>query len=235
MAKSPAPYNIHDYDVPLTTVDSVLFTVHDEKLKVLLVQRGNAPFAGKWGLPGGFIEQETDADLEMCAIRKLKEKTGIAPPYIEQLLSQGGANRDPRGWSVTIVFYALVAHASCEPHIDSVTDVQWREVCSLSAKELAFDHGQIIQLAHERLQQKALYSIVPAYALPNEFTFTELQGLHEVIIGTTLEKKSFRRRIEKAELLIDTGKSTVARGRPAKLYKVKPEGRAYRFVRNLES
>ena len=81
-----------------------------------------------------------------------------------------------------------MAHVNCEPHIDSVTDVQWREVCSLSAKELAFDHRQIIQLAHERLQQKALYSIVPAYALPNEFTFTELQGLHEVIIGTTLEK-----------------------------------------------
>lgn len=228
------PYNIHDYDVPLTTVDSVLFTVHEGQLKILLVKRGEAPFAAKWGLPGGFIDLATDSSLEDCAIRKLNEKTGISPPYVEQLCSVGGAARDPRGWSVTVVFYALVAHAACEPHVGSVVDVQWHDVDTLKADDIAFDHFDILYTALDRLRQKALYSIVPVFALPDEFTLSELQRLHEVILGVSLQRKSFRRRIEHAELLEDTGKMTDARGRPAKLYRAKAESRDYRFVRNLE-
>lgn len=228
------PYNIHDYDVPLTTVDSVLFTVHDGRLKVLLVKRGEAPFVERWALPGGFIDPASDASLEACAIRKLSEKTGISPPYVEQLCSVGGADRDPRGWSVTVVFYALVAHAACETHVGSVVEVQWHNVESLKEDEVAFDHFDILQKALDRLKQKALYSIVPVYALPDEFTLSELQSLHEVILGASLQKKSFRRRIEQAELLEDTGKMTDSRGRPAKLYRAKAESREYRFVRNLE-
>lgn len=228
------PYNIHDYDVPQTTVDSVLFTVHDGQLKVLLVKRGEAPFTDKWALPGGFIDLAMDASLEACAIRKLEAKTGISPPYIEQLCSVGGPNRDPRGWSVTVVFYALVAHAACEPHVGSVVDVQWHNVETLKADDMAFDHADILQSALTRLRQKALYSIVPVYALPDEFTLSELQGLHEVILGASLQRKSFRRRIEQAELLEDTGKLTDARGRPARLYRAKAVSRDYRFVRNLE-
>lgn len=236
MALKPAakPYNIHDYDVPLTTVDSVLFTVHCGQLKVLLVKRGEEPFAEQWALPGGFIDLGLDLSLEACAVRKLREKTGISPPYVEQLCSIGGADRDPRGWSVTVVFYALVDHAACEPHVGSVVEVQWHDVDVLKAEEIAFDHFEILQKALERLRQKALYSIVPVYALPNEFTLSELQGLHEVILGASLQRKSFQRRIEHAGLLEDTGKMTDARGRPAKLYRAKAESRNYRFVRNLE-
>ncbi|MGY8776053.1 NUDIX domain-containing protein [Spongiibacter tropicus] len=232
--QSAAPYNIHDYDVPLTTVDSVLFTVHQDELKVLLVKRGEDPFEGKWGLPGGFINLGIDTSLEDCAIRKLKEKTGIAPPYIEQLCSVGGGNRDPRGWAVTVVFYALVAYEACQSHVESVVDVQWHAVDKLKKSTVAFDHLEIIRTAQDRLKQKALYSIVPAYALPDEFTLSELQSLHEVIIGSPLQRKSFQRRIEIAELLEETGRMSEARGRPAKLYRAKDESRAYRFVRNLE-
>lgn len=227
-------YNIHDYDVPLTTVDSVLFTVHEDQLKVLLVKRGEPPFSGKWALPGGFIDLDVDRSLEDSVVRKLKEKTGIAPPYIEQLCARGGMERDPRGWSVTVVFYALVAYAHCEPHVKSVVDVQWRSVDTLKKGRVAFDHWEIIQIALDRLRQKALYSIVPAFALPNEFTLSELQGLHEVILGSPLQRKSFQRRIENADLLEDTGKLSDSRGRPAKLYRARNESRSYRFVRNLE-
>ncbi len=233
MVAKPRKYNIHDYDVPLTTVDGVLFTVHEDQLKVLLVKRGKEPFEGKWALPGGFIDLKQDESIEACAIRKLREKTGVEPPYIEQLLSWGGPDRDPRGWSVTIAFFALVAHSACESSVASVADVKWQPVQTLK-KDLAFDHRNVIAAAHERLRQKALYSMVPAFALPDEFTLTELQSLHEVIIGTPLNKKSFRRRLESAELLEDTGKATESRGRPAKLYRAKAESKQYRFIRNLE-
>lgn len=229
-----AEYDKRQYDSPLVTVDAVMFTYHEECLKVLLVERSNHPDQGKWGLPGGFVDLERDSALEDTVQRKLKEKTGIEPPYLEQLQSIGNAKRDKRGWSVTIAYTALMAYQTCEAHIATVTDAQWLALDVVSQMDLAFDHQAIIGLARERMRQKALYSIVPAYALPEAFTLPELQHLHEVLIGKSLQKKSFRRRIEQAELLIDTGEKRSEGGRPAALYRMKQASGAYTFVRNLE-
>lgn len=229
-----AEYDKRRYDTPLITVDSVLFTYHEECLKVLLVQRSNHPEQGKWGLPGGFVDTKQDATLEDTALRKLKEKTGIEPPYLEQLQTLGNAQRDKRGWSVTIAYTALMAFQACQAHVATVADAQWLALDTAAKMDLAFDHQTIIGLARERLRQKALYSIVPAYALPETFTLPELQELHEVLIGKPLQKKSFRRRIEQAELLIDTGEKRAEGGRPATLYRMKQGAGSYTFVRNLE-
>ncbi len=226
-------YNPKAYDGPLMSVDAVLFTLHEETLKVLLVKRSSHPDRGKWGLPGGFIDIKADSDLEDAVIRKLKEKTGVAPPYIEQLASIGNNSRDKRGWSVTVCYTALIAYQDCEVSFATVSDAQWVVLSELDKISLAFDHAQLIELGRERLKQKALYSIVPAYALPGKFTLPELQHVHEVLIGKPLQKKSFRRRIELAELLIDTGEQRREGGRPATLYKMKNKSRDYRFVRNL--
>lgn len=229
-----AEYDKRQYDSPLVTVDAVMFTYHEECLKVLLVERSNHPDQGKWGLPGGFVDLERDSTLEDTVRRKLKEKTSIEPPYLEQLQCIGNAKRDKRGWSVTIAYSALMAYQSCEAHIATVTDAQWLALDVVSQMDLAFDHQAIIGLARERMRQKALYSIVPAYALTETFTLPELQHLHEVLIGKSLQKKSFRRRIEQAELLIDTGEKRSEGGRPAALYRMKQASGAYTFVRNLE-
>lgn len=229
-----AEYDKRRYDSPLLSVDAVLFTYHHACLKVLLVQRSNHPELGKWGLPGGFVDQQQDKTLEDTVRRKLREKTGIEPPYLEQLQSLGNAERDRRGWSVTIAYTALMAYRACEAHIASVSDAQWLALEAVERMDLAFDHQTIIGLARERMRQKALYSIVPAYALPETFTLPELQHLHEVLIGKSLQKKSFRRRIEQAELLIDTGEKRTEGGRPASLYRMKQSSGAFTFVRNLE-
>ena len=100
-----------DFARPLTTVDVVIFTIRDDALHVLLVQRPEGkgePFPGAWALPGGFVDVDKDKDLEACATRKLKEKTDIVSPYLEQLGSWGSADRDPRGWSATHAYFALV-------------------------------------------------------------------------------------------------------------------------------
>ncbi len=229
-----AAYDKSAFDAPLLTVDAVLFTYHEGLLKVLLVERSNHPEQGKWALPGGFISEEEDKTLEDTIIRKLKEKTGVVPPYIEQLRTFGGATRDKRGWSVTVCYTALIAHQACESHIDTVSDTDWIPVEKAKKLNLAFDHLKIIQSAHERLVQKALYSIVPAYALPESFTLPELQHVHEVIIGKPLQKKSFRRRIEQADLLIEVGEKRTEKGRPASLYKMRSDSGTHKFVRNLE-
>lgn len=230
-----AQYNARDFVAPLMTVDPVLFTYHEASLKVLLVERSNHPERGLWGLPGGFVDMVSDQSLEDTARRKLQEKTGINPPYLEQLYTFGSATRDKRGWSVTVAYTALMAYQECAAHIETVRDAKWWEFEALNEMPLAFDHREIIQTARERLRQKALYSIVPAYALPEKFTLPELQHLHEVLLGKALQKKSFRRRIEEAALLIATGEKRSDRnGRPAVLYRMKEDAGRHMFVRNLE-
>ena len=89
-----------------------MFTFHQEQLLLLLVKRSNHPDMGEWGLPGGFIDPAQDKSLEDTANRKLLEKTGVAPPYLEQLHTIGDGGRDERGWSVTVCYAALIARRS---------------------------------------------------------------------------------------------------------------------------
>jgi len=229
-----AKYDKNAYLSPLVTVDGVLFTYHEETLKVLIVERANYPDKGMWGLPGGFIDETQDKTLEHAILRKLKEKTGVIPPYIEQLCTIGNDSRDKRGWSVTVCYTALIAYQACQHDIDSVESAKWVTIDEIENMSLAFDHNELYRQARERLKQKSLYSIVPGFALPDVFTLTELQRVHEVLIGKTLQKKSFRRRLEQADLLIDTGEKRQETGRPANLYRLKPESADYRFIRNLE-
>ena len=228
-------YGKRGFSTPLISVDPVLFTYHEQCLKVLLVQRSNHPDLGKWGLPGGFIDPGVDTTLEHTVARKLKDKTGVVPPYIEQLCTMGNASRDKRGWSVTVCYTALIAHQNCTISVDTVSDAGWINIEDLSELHLAFDHAAIIDAARERLRQKALYSIVPAYGLPDKFTLPQLQQLHELLIGRQIQKKSFRRRIEKADLLEDTGEKLLQGGRPAALYRLKKEAGEFTFLRNLSS
>ncbi|MBG5884619.1 NUDIX hydrolase [Providencia alcalifaciens] len=227
-------YDRRDYLTPLLTVDTVLFTYHENTLKVLLVERANYPQKGQWGLPGGFVDENCDATLDDTVYRKLKEKTGVVPPYIEQLCTVGNSERDPRGWSVTVCYTALIAHQACEAHIESVHSVKWVSIEEIEDMALAFDHYQLYLQARERLRQKSLYSIVPGFALPEVFTLAELQHVHEVLIGKSIQNKSFRRRLDQADLLIDTGEKRQERGRPANLYRLKSQSADYRFIRNLE-
>lgn len=99
-------------------MDVVIFTVIDDQLNVLLVRRPTGdtePYPGMWALPGGYVGIERDQELEACALYKLKEKTGVASPYLEQLGSWGSATRDPRGWTATHVYLALLPHESVKP------------------------------------------------------------------------------------------------------------------------
>jgi 8-oxo-dGTP diphosphatase len=228
-------YEKSAFPSPLLTVDTVLFTYIDGALKVLLVERSNHPEKGKWGLPGGFVDLDADKDLEASAYRKLQQKTGVTPPYLEQLQTLGNTSRDKRGWSVTVCYTALIAHQACAPHVSTVADVRWVDLKEAENMPLAFDHQQLLALARERLKHKALYSIIPAYALPETFTLPELQRLHEALIGKSLQKKSFRRRIEQANLLIDTGEKRAEGGRPASLYRAREHMKGYTFLRNLEA
>src|SRR5882724_9641422 len=154
------------FERPLSTVDVVIFTVQETALHVLLVRRHtdpNDPFPGQWSLPGGFIDTALDSDLTTCALRKLREKTGVEAPYLEQLGSWGGATRDPRGWSTTHVYFALIPsnHLDLTPG-GNATDSRWFIVDGDRIRQtLAFDHAILIKAAITRLRAKVEYTSLP--------------------------------------------------------------------------
>ncbi|WP_073586323.1 NUDIX hydrolase [Vibrio quintilis] len=226
-------YDISQYSNPLFTVDSVLFTVKDQVLKVLMVKRANDPFSGLWGLPGGFVDIDTDDTTDMTALRKLKEKTDVAPRYLEQLQVFSGQDRDPRGFSVTLVYYALIAEQDVASHLTTIEDVQWIDVNTVQSIPVAFDHQQLIKHAHQRLQQKALYSMAPVYCLPQLFTIGQLKSVIETIIGKSIQRKSLIRRIEASEMFEMQDEKVKSGGRKAQLYKIKPGVDIAHFERNL--
>lgn len=228
-------YDINEYKNPLFTVDSVLFTVKDDALKVLLVKRANEPFIGSWGLPGGFVDVDTDATTDMSALRKLEEKTSVAPQYLEQLQTFSGIDRDPRGFSVTLVYFALIAAQEVSSHIETIDDVQWIDTDKLDNLTIAFDHKVIIEQAKERLQQKALYSMVPVYCLPEYFTVGQFKSVIETIIGKTIQRKSLIRRIESADMFETSEEKIKSGGRLAQQYKVKSGVDIVNFERNLST
>ena len=214
-----ANYNIHDYDVPLTSVDIVIFSIIDDRVNVLLTRRANFPFKGKWATPGGFVDVKKDKDVKQTAIRKLKEKTGYDAPYLEQLGATGNDQRDPRGWSVTVTYFALVNAADVQFDSDS----QWCPIDDeghSEKKSLAFDHKELIVEAFHRLRAKAQYTTIALHVLPEKFTLSELQKSFEIILGGQLNKSGFRRRIIKGNVVEEIkGESKQTATRMAQLYR----------------
>ncbi|WP_437887682.1 NUDIX hydrolase [Phytobacter sp. V91] len=226
-------YDASRFPSPLVTVDSVLLTLHEQVLCVLLVERASPPQQGYWGLPGGFIDIEQDESTRATALRKLTEKTGISPSWLEQLDTFSGAQRDPRGWSLTIAWYALISWVACAPHVATVSDAKWVPVSSLDDIDLAFDHREIIQTALQRLRQKTMYSLLPVYCLPDTFTQTQLQEATEIILGQPIQRKSLIRRFEASGMFEETGESLATGARKARLWRRKPDVDIHLFSRNL--
>ena len=226
-------YNAKDYDSPLMTVDIALFTLHESTLQVLLVERGDHPHKGRWALPGGFIDLSSDTDLHGTAKRKLREKTGVDVPLLEQVATVGNAHRDPRGWSVTALYMALVSHAPTAEFIDSVADARWWPIDKINTLPLAFDHTELLRLARERLKNKTAYTVLPIHVLKQPFSLTQLQQAFELLMDAKLEKKSFRRRILNAEILEEVGEGVPegGRGRPTALYQPARHSERHLFTR----
>lgn len=223
------------FERPLVTVDVAIFTVREDSLAVLLVKRPQQPqepYPGRWALPGGFVDVQQDRTLLACARRKLKDKTGVTTPYLEQLGSWGGAARDPRGWSATHAYFALVA-APDEAAGD--TDSEWAPVDQLPQRRLAFDHGEILAAAVERLRSKVEYTSLPAFLLAEPFTLPELQRTYEIVLGRPLDKSAFRKRMLDAGFLAEAERVVGAAGREAQGYRIADRSVATVFPRPFKS
>lgn len=193
----------YEYPRPSLTVDCVIFAWDSESmdLKILLIKRAQDPFAGKWAFPGGFVDM--NENLETAARRELEEETGLRDLFMEQLYTFGEPNRDPRGRVVSIAYYALVSLAQHQDQLKAAsdaTDTKWFSVKEIPA--LAFDHREILEMAISRLRGKVRYQPIGFELLPEKFPLSQLQSLYEVILGTELDKRNFRRKILKTGLVV---------------------------------
>ncbi|RJF86815.1 NUDIX domain-containing protein [Oleomonas cavernae] len=219
------------YPAPHVTVDLVIFTVRDEQLHVLLMKRGAPPHKGLWALPGGYIHPEEDLDLDATARRILLEKAGIETPYLEQLQGFGSATRDPRGWTATFTYFALISSETLALRQGANAEkVAWRTISGYGAAPgLAFDHDQILTAAVTRLRSKVEYTSLPVHLLPTKFTLTDLQRIYEQILARPMDKSAFRKRIAREDFLEPVeGEMRRASNRPAQIYRLKP-GQATAF------
>lgn len=229
-------YDATQFERPNTCIDTVIFTVKDDALHVLTVKRAHHPFKGSWSLVGGYVDVAQDEDLLATAKRKLKQKTGVDTPYLEQCMTIGNKHRDPRGWSVTTVYVALIPHAQLTLHADhGAADTQWLPVLHGRVDEaLAFDHADILLQCTQKLRSKVLYTSLPVFLMPTHFTLGELQKVYELILDKKIDHKSFRRRILAADILEEVeGLFRHETTRPAQIYRVRYHAIHF-FMRNIE-
>ena len=199
------------------SVDCVIFGYDNAQLKVALIERKKAPFVGSWALPGGFlIDDET---VEQAALRELQEETGICDIYLEQFHVFSNPQRDPRGRVITIGFFALIASDNIELiATEDAARAQWFSAYKLP--KLAFDHDEIYAKALESLRVAITIKPLIFKLLPKYFTLTMLQNVYEQIVGYSIDKRNFRKKMMQEDFIQETTKTTEgSQHRPARLYK----------------
>jgi 8-oxo-dGTP diphosphatase len=169
------------YPHPALTVDIVIFSIHNDNLHILLVQRGKEPFLGKWALPGGFVN--IDESLVSAAMRELEEETGITGVHFNQLFTFGDPNRDPRGRVVSISYYSIIHQENYfQPSGGSdASQAKWMLVDELPS--LAFDHEEIISYALNKIRNNIQDTILEFDLLPRNTADHNLRRLFEIIQG----------------------------------------------------
>ncbi|MFJ3233284.1 NUDIX domain-containing protein [Streptomyces sp. NPDC086787] len=236
-------YDKYAYEPFAVTVDLAVLTLRDGALHVLLVERGQEPYAGHRALPGGFLLPDESA--EAAARRELAEETGLdgvfggaggpggsggpggpgfSGVHLEQLRTYSEPGRDPRMRVVSVAFAALLPDAPEPQGGGDAAEARWLPYDK--AGPLAFDHDRILADAHERVGAKLEYTCLATAFCPPEFTLGELQQVYETVWGTVLDRPNFRRKVLATPGFVTpvpgAARLTGGRGKPAALYRAGP-------------
>jgi 8-oxo-dGTP diphosphatase len=188
-----------------------------QSIKILLVQRRQSPFRNSWALLGASVSVSDTS--EQTARKALQEQTGFEEIYLEQLHTFDAIDRDPRERVISVAYFALVPTIhNVDQQEQEARRREWFPIDNLP--RLAFDHGAIIEFARVQLAQRSLFQPIAFELLPYRFSLTQIQQLYESILGRTLDKRNFRKKLLTEEILTET--NHVEEGtqhRPAKLYR----------------
>ena len=214
-------YDSSMFEKPSVAVDVLIFTIEDDVLKVVMIEREEFPYKGCLALPGVFVG--IDESLEDAVKRGVKAETGLKDIYFEQLYTWGEVKRDPRMRIISVSYMALVSidqlckkatNGNVRQYLHPVEEV-------LKADEIAFDHQKIIAYARERIKNKVDYSDIAFNFMPEKFTLPRLQKVYEILLDKTLYKANFRKKI--SPMVLETDESTSGDAhRPSKYYVKNP-------------
>lgn len=199
-------------------VDAVVFGYDGQHLRILLIRQKFGVLKDRWALPGGFVlDTET---LGEAVARELLEETGVKTNYLEQLYTFGDQlDRDPRGRVVSVAYFGLVRPEKLRlKATGDAAEARWYSLNELP--ELAFDHGNIIEVALARLRAKLYYQPVGFELLKRNFPFSDLENLYVALLGREIDRRNFRKKMLSLGILTETGeKIKLGPGRPASLYR----------------
>jgi 8-oxo-dGTP diphosphatase len=170
----------------MVTVDLIVFSLVEQSFRVLLVRRGREPFAGKWAIPGGFLEMDEPA--EAGARRELREETGLEiAGAVEPIGFFARPDRDPRGRTITLAHAAVIPPGEFEARGgDDAAEAVWFKIGA--SVELAFDHAEILDHALSWLRRGVIEQ-TPRLALelmPKSFG---LEDVHALFQGLGLPRR----------------------------------------------
>jgi ADP-ribose pyrophosphatase YjhB (NUDIX family) len=195
---------------------AVVFQVRGNSLQVLMWQRALDPFKGRWALPGGYLEPgET---LERSIRRHLAAKVDIDElAHLEQLETRSEPGRNPGSWELATAYLGLVP-SDADPEVPA--DTAWHPARDLPPA--AFDHGEIVETALQRLRAKLSYTNVGFALAPETFTLSELRAIYAAALGHDLSATNLQRVLLRRGVLERTGsKREPGRtgGRPAEVFR----------------
>jgi 8-oxo-dGTP diphosphatase len=223
---------------PNVSVDCVIFGFDLEKLNVLVIDRGENQLAEnvRLALPGNLIYN--NENLEQAAYRVLEELTSLKDIYLEQIGAFGDPNRickeadrawlqsiraEPEARVITVAFFSLVKMEDYMPHAASFAkNAAWIPANEIT--DLAFDHYDILQAARNKLKEKIKIQPIGFNLLPEKFTLSQLHKLYESILDKELDKRNFRRKVQKLDILTQLNeKQEGVPHKPSELYKFNEE------------
>jgi 8-oxo-dGTP diphosphatase len=218
----------------------VVFSLRGEQLHVLLAPGPS----GRWELPGSRVPAEKS--LEATATESVLRMTGLREAYLEQLYTYGEADRSgpEQDRQVSVVYFAIIPAGATAPHMDKDEhDARWFPVEGILTETAAAGQqnegisgaGQqeVVAYGLRRLRYKLEYTAVGFQLLPEQFSLSQLQKTYEMILGENLDKRNFRRRILQAGIIEETPHRRSGEGRPARLYRYRPDAVAEVKARRL--
>jgi 8-oxo-dGTP diphosphatase len=229
MVEQMAARDLVESSCPVS-IDLAVFTLAGRELSVLLRQRTDPPYPGFWALPGELRCPGTSLDAQARALQA--RTAGVEGGWIEQLktfhrpqqVDAAGRivvpGRDPRGDVLSVAYIAIVPTAMAEECAGTRDGAEqdWHPVRRLPV-EMAFDHREVVDYAVRRLRSKVGYSSVGFQLLPSEFTISELQHVYEAVLGLSINRGNFWRRVVDRGVIEQTGKERSVRGKRAYLFR----------------